>query len=87
MTAGHQCDNCRKFVPDQSPGLLYLVQQPSESPSFITQMFGTPSEPLTFCGMRCVAEYAYVQVVTGDEQATGIEPKRKRKPKPGTEPS
>jgi len=73
MSAGHQCDTCRKFMPQNAPGLLYLVQQPQESPSFITQMFGTPSEPLTFCTMRCVAEYAYVQMVAESKPA-GTEP-------------
>jgi hypothetical protein len=73
MTAGHQCDTCRRFVPDRAPGLLYLVRQPSEQPSFLSQLAGTAIEPLTFCCWRCVAEYAYVQVVTS-ESATGTEP-------------
>ena len=72
MTAGNQCDTCRRFLPQHAPGLLYLVQQPQESPSFISQMFATPAEPLTFCCMRCVAEYAYVLAMS-TEKATGVE--------------
>ena len=74
MTAGNQCDSCRKFVPQHAPGLLYLVQQPHEPPSFVESMLGSSrAEPLTFCSMRCVAEYAYVQVVTEGKPA-GTEP-------------
>jgi hypothetical protein len=73
VAAGSQCDSCRKFVPQHAPGLLYLVQQPTEPPSFVESMLGCRAEPLTFCSMRCVAEYAYVQVVTSD-RATGTEP-------------
>jgi hypothetical protein len=64
MAAGNQCDTCRTFAPQGSPRWLYLVRQPTEPPSFVESMLGCRTEPLTFCSMRCVAEYAYVQVVT-----------------------
>jgi len=72
MSAGSQCDNCRAFVPVHQPGLLYLVQQQPPT-DVIAAMFGTPSDPLTFCGMRCVAEYAYVVAVATAAPA-GTEP-------------
>ncbi len=72
MSAGSQCDNCRAFVPVRQPGVLYLVQQHPAESSFAA-MFGTPSDPLTFCAMRCVAEYAYVLAVA-TEGAAGTEP-------------
>ena len=72
MSAGSQCDTCRTFLPQHAPGLLYLVQQ-QQPTDVITAMFGTPSDPLTFCCMRCVAEYAYVVAVTAAAPA-GTEP-------------
>jgi hypothetical protein len=68
VTAGNQCDNCRKFSPGHTPGWLYLIQQPDESdePPIIAALFGTPSEPLTFCTVKCVAEYTYAKAITGD---------------------
>ena len=73
MTAGVQCDNCRKFAPTQPPGWLYVVQ-PSAEPAYLLIVMGTPrDEPAMLCSMRCVAEWAYVALVTG-EPATGVEP-------------
>ena len=34
---------------------------------------GQRDDPLTFCAVRCLAEWAYVQLVTS-EPATGQEP-------------
>ena len=73
MTAGLQCDTCRTFAPQGSPRWLYLVQQPSEPPSFVESMLGSRADPLTFCSMLCVAQYAYVQAVTEGKPA-GTEP-------------
>ena len=74
MTAGSQCDNCRKFVPQHAPGMLYLVRQPPpEQSSFIASILGTPAEPLTFCRMRCVAEYAMAHALI-EGSAAGTEP-------------
>lgn len=61
MTAGNQCDNCRKFGPSHAPGWFSLMQQPGdeEQPrSILGALFGTPSEPLTFCTVRCLSEFA-----------------------------
>ena len=74
MTAGLQCDTCRTFAPQSSPRWLYLIQQPSEPPSFVESMLGSSRvEPLTFCSMRCVAEHAYVVAMTNGAPA-GTEP-------------
>ena len=72
MTAGLQCDTCRTFGPQQA-GWLYLVQQPAEQPTWAAALFGTPSEPLTFCSVRCVAEYAVARVLV-EGPAAGQEP-------------
>jgi hypothetical protein len=69
---GNQCDNCRKFGVHPA-GWLYLVQHPEQPSSFMSSLFPQPADPLTFCSMRCVAEYAYVQAVAKDA-ATGTEP-------------
>ena len=73
LTAGVQCDNCRKFAPMQPPGWLYVVQ-PSAEPSFLASLGvgSSRDEPGTLCSLRCLAEWAYVQVVTS-EPATGQE--------------
>ena len=76
MTAGVQCDNCRVFGPSRAPGWFHLMQQPGEDdspPSLFTALFGNPGEPLTFCTVRCLADWAYVHAMTG-EAATGSEP-------------
>jgi hypothetical protein len=61
---GLQCDTCRRFSVSPA-GWLYLVRHPGEQ-SPLAGLFGTPAEPLTFCSMRCVAEYAYAQAVTSE---------------------
>jgi len=74
MTAGVQCDTCRRFAPGPPPGWLYLVRQPSSEPSILASLgIGPREEPGTFCSMRCVAEYAIVEAAAG-EPATGSEP-------------
>jgi hypothetical protein len=57
MSAGVQCDTCRRFAPSTPPGWLYLVC-PSGEPSVLSALgFGGPrDEPGTFCSMRCLAE-------------------------------
>ena len=75
MSAGTQCDNCRVFGPQHAPGWFYLGQQPrddDEPASVLTALFGRPSEPLTFCTVKCLADWAYVHAMTGE--ATGAEP-------------
>ena len=64
---------CRKFAPMQPPGWLYVVQPSAEPTSFLASLAGSRDEPGTWCSMRCLAEWAYVQAMTG-EPATGIEP-------------
>lgn len=76
MTAGTQCDNCRTFGPPHAPGWFYLGQQPAggEQPqSLAAALFGNPSEPLTFCSIRCLADWAYVRNATA-EAAAGTGP-------------
>ena len=76
MTAGVQCDNCRVFGPSRPPGWFVLAQQPREDdepPSVLAALFGNSSEPLTFCTVKCLADWAYVHAMTG-EAAAGSEP-------------
>jgi hypothetical protein len=74
MTAGVQCDTCRRFAPSTPPGWLYLVR-PAAEPSILSAfgIGGPKDDPGTFCSMRCLAEYAIVQAAAG-EAATGKEP-------------
>jgi hypothetical protein len=64
VSAGTHCDNCRVFGPSHPPGWFYLGQQPGPEeapPAILTALFGNPSEPLTFCTIKCLAEWAYVR--------------------------
>ena len=74
MTAGVQCDNCRRFGPPHAPGWFFVAQQPGENEpsSFMTALFGKHGEPLTFCTVKCLAEWAYVHAVASE--AAGTEP-------------
>jgi hypothetical protein len=74
MAAGNQCDNCRAFGAPHSRSWLYLVRQP-DAPQGFAALIGmpVPAEPLTFCSMLCVGQYAYVQAVT-TSPAAGTEP-------------
>lgn len=74
MTAGVQCETCRRFVPSAPPGWLYVVRPTAVEPSIMASLgIGPREDPLTFCAVRCLAEWAYVQLVTS-EPATGTEP-------------
>ena len=73
MTAGVQCDTCRTFSPSTPSSWLYVVR-PSEGPSIMASLgIGPREDPGTFCSVRCLAEWAYVQLAAG-EPATGTEP-------------
>jgi hypothetical protein len=74
MTTGMQCETCRKFAPSTPPGWLYVVR-PSAEPSFLSSLgLGQKADdPLTFCRVLCLAEWACVQAATS-EPATGQEP-------------
>jgi len=71
MTAGSQCDNCRTFAPSHPPGWFYVAQQPGEEavPSLAAALFGKPSEPLTFCSVKCLSEWAYVRNAASEAAA------------------
>ena len=73
MTAGVQCDTCRRFAPSTPPGWLYLVRPSAEPPILSALGIGPKEEPGAFCSMRCLAEYAIVQAALG-EPASGTEP-------------
>ncbi len=76
MTAGTQCDTCRAFGPPHPPGWFYLGQQPGEDrapSSLVAALFGNPSEPLTFCSIKCLAEFATARALV-EEQPAGEEP-------------
>ena len=75
MSAGTQCDNCRTFGPSRAPGWFYLGQQPAEEevPSILSALFGSQGEPLTFCTVACLADWAFVQKLAAEAQA-GSEP-------------
>ena len=62
MSAGTQCDNCRRFGPSHAPSWFFLAQQPGDEEvvSVMAALFGRPREPFTFCTVRCLAEWAYV---------------------------
>jgi hypothetical protein len=70
---GNRCDapGCTAFSPP-SCRWLYLVQPPEDSSVLAALGIGR-AEPLTFCSMLCVAQYAYVQAVV-EGSATGQEP-------------
>jgi hypothetical protein len=73
MTAGTQCDNCRVFGPSRPAGWFYVAQQPSEeepASSLAAALFGNPQEPLTFCTVRCLADWAYVRNAAADTAGT-----------------
>ena len=72
MTAGTQCDNCRKFGPVHAPGWFHVGQQPvetSDPPSPLAVLFGNPYEPLTFCTIKCLADWAYVRNAAAEASA------------------
>ena len=75
MTAGLQCDTCRTFASQTAVPWLYLVRQTAEQ-SFLSSLSSAlgyqPADPATFCSMRCLAEFAYVQLAAGGA-ATGTE--------------
>ncbi len=77
MTAGTQCDTCRTFGPPHPPGWFYLIQQPGDGnpppASLAAALFGTPSEPLTFCTVKCLSEFATARALV-EEQPAGEEP-------------
>lgn len=73
MTAGTQCDNCRTFGPQRAPGWFCVAQQPGEeeTPSVLSVLFGNPEQPLTFCGIGCLADWAFVRKAAAE---LGTEP-------------
>ena len=72
MTAGVQCETCRRFGPSTPPGWLDVVR-PTVEPSLLTALGVVRDEPATFCRMLCLAEWACVQAAAL-EPATGTEP-------------
>ena len=71
MSAGTQCDNCRKFGPSPAPGWFYVAKQPGEDEprTIMTALFGNPAEPLTFCTVKCLSEWAYVHAAASEAAA------------------
>lgn len=72
MTAGTQCDTCRKFGPSHSPGWFCLWQQPGDDEGrapILAALFGNPSEPLTFCTIKCLAEFATARALVEGQPA------------------
>ena len=78
MSAGTQCDGpgCRTFGPSPAPAWFYLGQQPAEDEthSLVAALFGNRKEPLTFCKIKCLYDWAFVHVATDEAAATGTEP-------------
>ena len=74
MTAGVQCETRRKFSPQPSGKWLYVIHPPAAEMAVMASLgIGPREDPLTFCRLRCLAEWAYVQLAVG-EPATGKEP-------------
>jgi hypothetical protein len=72
MTAGTQCDNCRTFGPSYAPGWFCVAQHPAEDEeprSLAAALFGRPSEPLTFCTVKCLSEWAFVRNAAAEASA------------------
>jgi hypothetical protein len=73
VTAGLRCDGpaCPAFADSHAPW-FFLARQGGVT-DFIDHLFGAPpSGPLTFCSLKCVADYGYVQHVASGA-ATGAE--------------
>ena len=76
MTAGVQCDNCREFGPGPPPGWLFLMSQPpTVERDLAARVLGSIDrfEPVTFCSLRCIADWAYVCAMATGAPA-GMEP-------------
>ena len=74
MTAGVQCETCRVFCPQPSGRWLYVVRPSAEPSSIMASLgIGPREDPLTFCRVLCLAEWAVVQAAI-NEPATGTEP-------------
>ena len=74
MTAGTQCDTCRAFGPPHAPGWFVLYQYPGNDeddprPSVLSALFGNPSEPFTFCTVKCLAEFATARALVEGQPA------------------
>lgn len=68
---GTQCDTCRTFAPQPSPGWLLLARQAEPSFMSLLSQGGGTEMVGTFCSMRCVAEYAYAHAVIAEQPGTG----------------
>ena len=72
MTAGAQCDNCRKFAPAPAHGWLHVLQQ--GDPGVLAALTGSGTEVLwTFCTVLCLAQYAMGRALV-EGKAAGEEP-------------
>ena len=77
MTAGTQCDTCRAFGSPHAPGWFVLYQYPAAEdapPPLLSALFGNPSEPLTFCTVKCLAEFATARALVEGMPAPKEEP-------------
>lgn len=70
---GSQCDTCRKFASFPPPGgwLMLLQQEPPAPPSVFSLISGGAELTGTFCGLRCLAEWAYAKLATEGLQGGG----------------
>jgi len=72
VTAGVQCDTCRKFSP--SGGNWLHLGRITERVSFMDILTGAPQEyPPAFCTWKCLADYAIARALlegqpAGEEQ-------------------
>lgn len=57
-----ECDNCRRLGPLPAPGWIVAMVIAKQEQSFLSMLSGggSPGAEVagTFCGWRCVAEYA-----------------------------
>ena len=72
MSAGVQCDYCRRFAPMPAHGWLHVLQQ--GEPGVLAALTGGGSEVLwTFCTVLCLAQYSMAAALV-EGRAAGEEP-------------
>lgn len=69
MTAGIQCDTCRKFSPTGA-GWLALNNLAAQV-SFMDMLTGPQEYPPAFCTWKCLADYAIARALVEGQPVEG----------------